>query len=201
MHGGLGSSAGSARGPRHAPRRRLAASQPGRAPGRSAPPAVTAAPRAPGCGPGLPSSDGAARHGAPGHLRAGPRPGPSQSARTPLPARTATARPSRAHGRGLLGPMPPRAWARLAGSGSLRVPVVGPAAAAPGAPRPQQMVAEPRGLPGGAQGGRARGGGSTRGRASPRSAALLTNGSGELQLTKKSLDQWKPGAGTKGGPA
>lgn len=40
-----------------------------------------------------------------------------------------------------------------------------------------------------------------RGRARMQTEALWTNGSAELQLTKKLLGQWKPGAGTKGSRA
>lgn len=176
--------------------------------GRSAPPAVRAASRTPGCGPGLPRTTALRCTARPGTSAPGPGPGPSQSARSLPPARTAATRPPRAHGRGLPGPLPPRARTRPSGAGSLRV-AVGPrrrcprrpAAAANGSRRPRALPGR-GGRAGGCPDGCAGGGserGSARGGAAPqeRSAALLTNGSSALQLTKKPVDQWKPGAGTK----
>lgn len=74
--------------------------------------------------------------------RRAPRPGPSESAQSLPPTRTAAARPPRAHGRGLPGPLPLRARARLLGAESLPIPAVGPCRRCPRRPRPQQMVAE-----------------------------------------------------------
>lgn len=110
-----------------------AAACPGRPPphslavdtGRSASPAVRAASQALGCGPGLSSYDGAARRAQAPQRRA-PRPRPSEHARFLPPTRTAAARPPRAHGRGLPGPLAPRVRARLLGAESLPVPAVGP---------------------------------------------------------------------------
>lgn len=140
--------------------------------------------------------------------RRAPRPGTSEYALSLPPTRTAAARPPRAHGRGLPGPLPHRARARLLGAESLPVPAVDPcrrcprrpAAAANGSRTPHTLPG--RGGRTSAPSGRA-GGGRERGRArggtapTTRSAALSTNGRGAPQLTKKPLGQWKLGAGTK----
>lgn len=155
----------------------------------------------PHTGRGPPTQAGA-RPRRSGRLRgAGTWARPSQSARSPPPARTATARPPRAHGRGLLGPclpalrppLRPRVAAGPCGRSGRRCPR---------AQRPQQMGAQRLAHSRGGAGGGRGGGGSTRavrGGASPptRSAALPTNGSGELQLTKKPLGQWESGAGPR----
>lgn len=100
MHGGSAVSAGAAACPRLTPRR------------------------------GPPTQAGA-RPRRSGRLRgAGMWARPSQSARSPPPARTATARPPRAHGRGLLGPYLPALGPPLRHRVAA-VPAAGPAASAP----------------------------------------------------------------------
>lgn len=125
-------------------------------------------------GPSLARRRGAARRVQAPPRRA-PRPGPSQRVRSPPLVHTAAARPPRAHGRGLLGPLPPHARARLSGAGSLPVPAVGvrrccprrPAAAANGSRAPRALP----GRGGGRVPGRVRGRrelrGSARGGATP----------------------------------
>lgn len=111
--------------------------------GRSASPAVRTASLEPRCWPGLSSRDGAALHGASRHLSAGPRaPGPHRESG---PRRQCTQPPP-----GRRGPMDAASWARCLPTLELASQAPGrcrslrsvSAAAALGAPGPQQMVAE-----------------------------------------------------------
>lgn len=170
MHGGSAVSAGAAACPRLTPRRAADA-------GRSAPPAVRAAPRGREVGQAL--TERAVPAARP-HSRRPAAAGPWTRPPGPLPprARPASQAPGRRGSlRSVRPPLPPR-----------------PAAAANGSEAPRALPGR-----GGAGSGRG-GGGSTRGCAErslapTRSAALPTNGSGELQLTKKRLGQWESGAG------